>query len=293
VNHIQSFLAFIQYEKRYSPNTLLAYQNDLEQFVVFLQLFKIPVEQASHFHIRNWMVELIKEGLSPRSVNRKISSLKSFYKFLFRKGVIQHHPLSKVILPKTSKKLPAFVDEAGMEKLLEKITFSDDIWGDRDRVIIELFYVTGIRRSELRNLKNSDLDFWNSQIKVIGKGNKQRLIPLHRSMAEKIKNFISKRENELPEYTDEYIFPGKNLRPIQDHEIYRMVKKYLSVVTTLEKKSPHILRHSFATHLLNAGAEINAVKEMLGHANLAATQVYTHNTVEKLKRAHQQAHPRG
>lgn len=292
MNHLSSFIAFIEFEKRYSPNTILAYRNDIEQFTVFLDQFKTSLEAVSHFHIRNWMVSLMKDGDTARSVNRKVSSLKSFYKFLLRKGVIQNNPTAKVITPKVGKKLPVFVEENSMEKLLNKVEFADDIFGKRDKLIIELLYATGMRRSELRNIKDADLDSWNSQIKVLGKGNKERLIPLHPSMVQKIQKFIEARQTELPEYQFPFLFFGKKLQPIKDHEIYTVVKQNLSAVTTLEKKSPHVLRHSFATHLLNEGAEINAIKEILGHANLAATQVYTHNTIEKLKSVHKQAHPR-
>lgn len=292
MNHLLSFIAFIEFEKRYSPNTILAYRNDIEQFTVFLDQFKTPLEAVSHFHIRNWMVSLMKDGDTARSVNRKVSSLKSFYKFLLRKGVIQNNPTAKVITPKVGKKLPVFVEENSMEKLLNKVEFADDIFGKRDKLIIELLYATGMRRSELRNIKDADLDSWNSQIKVLGKGSKERLIPLHPSMVQKIQKFIEEKKIELPEYQFPFLFFGKKLQPIKDHEIYTVVKQNLSAVTTLEKKSPHVLRHSFATHLLNEGAEINAIKEILGHANLAATQVYTHNTIEKLKSVHKQAHPR-
>ncbi|MCO5280862.1 MAG: tyrosine-type recombinase/integrase [Chitinophagales bacterium] len=292
MNHLLSFIAFIEFEKRYSPNTILAYRNDIEQFTVFLDQFKTPLEAVSHFHIRNWMVSLMKDGDTARSVNRKVSSLKSFYKFLLRKGVIQNNPTAKVITPKVGKKLPVFVEENSMEKLLNKVEFADDIFGKRDKLIIELLYATGMRRSELRNIKDADLDSWNSQIKVLGKGSKERLIPLHPSMVQKIQKFIEERKIELPEYQFPFLFFGKKLQPIKDYEIYTVVKQNLSAVTTLEKKSPHVLRHSFATHLLNEGAEINAIKEILGHANLAATQVYTHNTIEKLKSVHKQAHPR-
>lgn len=293
MNHLSSFIAFIEFEKRYSPNTILAYRNDVEQFAVFLDQFKSSLDEASHFHIRSWMVSLMKDGDTARSINRKISSLKSFYKFLLRKGVIQNNPTAKVITPKTSKKIPVFVEENSMEKLLNQIKFEDDIFGKRDKLIIELLYATGMRRSELRNIKDADLDSWNSQIKVLGKGNKERLVPLHPSMVIKIQHFIDERKKMLPEYQYPFLLFGKKMLPIKDYDIYTIVKKNLAIVTTLEKKSPHILRHSFATHLLNKGAEINAIKEILGHANLAATQVYTHNTIEKLKNVHKQAHPRG
>lgn len=293
MSNIQSFFAFIEFEKRYSPNTILAYKNDIEQFHAFLNQFNIAIENASHFHIRNWMVELMKDGNTARSVNRKISALKSLYKFLLRNGIIHVNPMAKITTPKTGKKLPSFVEEKGMEQLLNQTTFPKNIFGERDKLIIELLYATGMRRSELRNLKDTDIDSWNCQIKVFGKGNKERLIPLHPEMIQKIKSFIEQRKCELPEYTHPFVLPGKKLAPIKDHEIYWAVKNNLAAVTTLEKKSPHILRHTFATHLLNQGAEINAIKEILGHANLAATQVYTHNTIEKLKKTHKQAHPRG
>ncbi|MDW8272960.1 MAG: tyrosine-type recombinase/integrase [Chitinophagales bacterium] len=293
MNAVESFLAYLRYEKRYSAHTLTAYQKDLEQFCSFIEVFQLVPEQANHTQIRSWIVEMMRDGISARSINRKISTLKSFYKFLLRHQKIARNPMQKVVAPKTEKKLPVFVEEKAMKKLLDDQFFTDDIWGKRDKLIIELLYATGMRRSELCKLKESDIDIYNCQLKVIGKGNKQRIIPLHPKTLQRLQDFIQSRNTILCEYSYQEIFPGKKELPIEPHEVYTLVKKYLGIITTLSKRSPHVLRHSFATHLLNQGAEINAVKDILGHSSLAATQVYTHNTVDKLKKVHSQAHPRG
>lgn len=285
----REFLAFIQYEKRYSLHTVLAYQKDLEQFAQYFENYNpgVNLHAARHTAIRAWIVSLMNNKISPRSINRKISTLKTYYKFLLRKGIIKQNPMSKIISPKTPSRLPVYVEAKNMDKLLEKVVFEDGFEGLRDKMIIELLYATGMRRSELIGLKNADLDSYNAQLKVLGKGKKERLIPLPSNMMKKISQYKDLKPNS------EYLLCKKDGTQLTADMVYRIVKKNLSFVTTSDKKSPHILRHSFATAMLNNGAEINAVKELLGHANLSATQIYTHNTLDKLKATYKQAHPRG
>lgn len=288
------FLQVIQVEKRYSPNTYEAYKNDLEQFSAFLhrQYEKDDLRMATHTEIRSWMVEMMQEKITPRSINRKISTLKSFYKLMMRRGEVKKNPLAKVQTPKTSKRLPVFVEQTGIDQLLNNVTFAEGYEGALDRLIIELLYGTGMRRSELLNLKESDVDSYNSQIKVLGKGNKERLIPLHPQLLASIKKFIETKRSEIEVQEGSYLLVNTKGKKLSAPIVYNCVKKHLSLVTTIDKRSPHVMRHTFATHLLNNGADINAVKELLGHSSLAATQVYTHNTIEKLKAVYAKAHPK-
>jgi integrase/recombinase XerC len=235
---------------------------------------------------------MMEQKVSARSINRKISTLKSFYKFLMRKGEIKKSPLGKVQSPKTSKRLPVFVELPGIEKLLKEVEFPEGYEGLRDKMIIELFYGTGMRRNELINLKESDVDSYNAQIKVLGKGNKERLIPIHPDLRASIKNFVAEKKRLLENQGEHYLIVSDKGKKLEPTTVYAVVKKYLNLVTTVDKKSPHVLRHTFATHLMNNGADINAVKELLGHTSLAATQVYTHNTIDKLKEIYRQAHPK-
>ncbi len=288
---IAHFISYIQNEKRYSPNTVLAYQKDLEQFVLYLdEEYEInEIALVKHPHVRNWMVNLMNQKITPRSINRKISSLKSFFKYMIRDGQLDKNPMTKVISPKTSKKLPVFVEEKHLEVLSNETIAEDDFEGNRNQLLINVLYATGMRRTELLQIKNTDIDSYQGQIKVLGKGKKERLIPLPNLLLLQIQSFKQLKEN----ISSEYLFCQLDGTPLLPHQAYRIVKKELSKVTTLAKRSPHVLRHSFATHLLNNGADINAVKELLGHSSLAATQVYTHNTIEKLKNVYKQAHPRG
>jgi integrase/recombinase XerC len=297
------FIDYIQYEKRYSPNTVSAYRNDLNQFFSFLQLqYNITdIRDVTHPMIRSWLVSLMEEKISPRSVNRKLTTLKSFYKFLLREGNVSSNPMRKIISPRTSKKLPSFVEKEKMEMLFEKINFGEGFPGLRNRLILEILYATGMRLSELINLKETDIDFHQSTLKVLGKRNKERLIPFSNKFAILLKIYLHEKkfwlenaESTIATGTpDEFwLIVTDNGRKAYPRFIYRAVTKYLSQVTTLQKISPHVLRHTFATHLLNNGAELNAVKELLGHASLSATQVYTHNTIEKLKTIYKQAHPK-
>jgi integrase/recombinase XerC len=291
--YVQSFLSYIEYERRYSKHTIESYGNDLEQFFFYLksEYQKEEIELASHLEIRSWIVSMMEQKISPRSINRKLSTLKSFFKFLMRKGVVKKSPLSKVLAPKTSKRLPVFVEKAGIERLLTDIEFPEGFIGVRDKMILDLFYNTGMRRSELNNLKETDIDSYNAQIKVLGKGNKERIIPIQPQLRTAMKEYIDLKNQSIATPSI-YLFVNQEGKLLNPSNIYQIVKKYLNLITTIDKKSPHVLRHTFATHLMNNGADINAVKELLGHASLAATQVYTHNTIDKLKNIYKQAHPK-
>ena len=285
----EKFINYLLSEKRFSVHTITSYSNDINQFFLFLSKeYKITSELSEvNFQIvRSWIASLLEKGVAPRSVNRKISTLKTFFKFLIREGVIQESPMLKVVAPKSKKRLPLFVEEDQIESLLNGVEFDDGFIGERDKLIIELFYVTGIRLSELINIKISDLNFDNNLVKVLGKRNKERLIPLSTRIVKELQFFIEKYK------IDNYLFTNLGGTKVYTKLVYRIVNKYIGKISSINKKSPHILRHTFATHMLNNGADINAIKELLGHANLSATQVYTHNTIEKLKSVYKQAHPR-
>ena len=240
--------------------------------------------------IRSWLVNMMEQNITTRSVNRKLTTLKSFYRFLLREGVLEENPMRRITPPKTSKRLPVFVEKDKMGLLFDQVGFGDGYPGLRNKLILEMFYSTGIRLSELMNLKETDIDFHHDTIKVLGKRNKERLIPFSNKFEVLLKSYLEEKRNSFGEVIDLFLTDtGKRVYPKM---IYRIVIQHLGEVTTLSKKSPHVLRHSFATHLLNNGAELNAVKELLGHANLSATQVYTHNTIDKLKRIYKQAHPK-
>ena len=285
--HKEKFLHYLKHEKRYSVHTLLSYSTDLKQFTNFLSSeFSVKSIRKVNFQlVRSWIAKLLNENISARSVNRKITTLKTYFRFLIREDIINQSPMQKIVSPKTSKRLPVFVEQVKMEQLLNEIDFGVGFLAQRDRLILELFYFTGIRLSELINLKNKDINYSDSTILVLGKRKKERLIPLTSDILSKIKKLNSSNKSK-------YLFTTDKGKQISTKQVYRLVNKYLGMVTTLDKKSPHILRHTFATHLLNNGADINAIKELLGHANLSATQIYTHNTIEKLKTVYKQAHPR-
>ena len=285
----EKFINYLSSEKRFSVHTITSYSNDVNQFFLFLsEEYKITSELSEvNFQIvRSWIASLLEKGVTPRSVNRKISTLKTYFKFLIREGVIQESPMLKVVAPKSKKRLPLFVEEDQIESLLNGVEFDDGFIGERDKLIIELFYVTGVRLSELINIKISDLNFDNNLVKVLGKRNKERLIPLSTRIVKELQFFIEKYK------IDNYLFTNLGGTKVYTKLVYRVVNKYIGKISSINKKSPHILRHTFATHMLNNGADINAIKELLGHANLSATQVYTHNTIEKLKSVYKQAHPR-
>ncbi|MBN1789498.1 MAG: tyrosine-type recombinase/integrase [Bacteroidales bacterium] len=293
MRHFGDFLQYIQFIKHYSPHTVDAYRKDLEQFFIYCSADSNSEESSVDHHlIRGWIVDLMESGHSARTTNRKISALKTYFRFLLKEGIITSNPIARVLTPKSGKKLPVFVNEKQMETLLDDISFGDDFDGFLNRMIIETFYNTGTRRSELINMRISDVDLQQQQIKVLGKRNKERIIPLSRSYCEVLGKYMLERETEHPSPDEDWLFLTHAGKKIYPRMVHRIVTKFLSMVTTADKKSPHVLRHTFATHLLNQGADLNAIKELLGHANLSATEVYTHNTFEKLKSVYKQAHPR-
>ncbi|WP_258102757.1 tyrosine-type recombinase/integrase [Marinoscillum sp. MHG1-6] len=290
---IDSFLKYLQYEKRFSKHTLSAYERDLNQLHFYLKdIYEVnDLKEVTHPILRSWVVSLIDSGIAPQSVNRKLATLKSFYKFLQARHYVTQNPASRLKPLKTEKKLPSFVREGEMTILLDQLKFSEDFSGFRDKMILELLYATGIRLSELINLTDKQINFYQGSIKVLGKRNKERVIPIGDSFVRVIKEYLEIRNRDVGS-AEGYLLvtdSGDQLYPML---VYRTVKKYLEQVTTLSKTSPHVLRHTFATHLLDKGADLNAVKDLLGHTSLAATQVYTHNSMEKLKSAFDQAHPR-
>jgi len=290
--NIQSFLQYIRFEKRFSPHTVKAYQSDLQQFATYLkETYEVDeAPQVIHPMIRSWMVQLMENGVTSRSINRKLTTLKTYYRFLLRKEEIKVNPMLKVIAPKTSKRLPVFVEQSRMEVLFSQDSFGKNFEDLRDRLVLEFLYSTGMRLSELIGLSDESIDQYLCQLKVIGKRNKERIIPFTNILKDAIREYLEERNKKFSGTTAFFVTDsGKAMYP---KFVYRIVTRRLSLVTTLARKSPHILRHTFATHMLNNGADINSVKELLGHANLSATQVYTHNTIEKLKKVYKQAHPR-
>ncbi len=289
------FIDYIQFEKRYSPNTLVAYNKDLDQFLDFVEeRYNITsIGEINHQVIRSWLVELMENGLTARSVNRKLTTLKSFYKFLLKEGSVSENPMSKISSPKVSRRLPYFIEQEKMALLFTEDYFSDDFSGLRDRLILEIFYNTGMRLSELVNLKHQDIDLARNIVKVLGKLNKERIIPFGDNLKILLIQYIEKKQKETdkPEVFSYFLVTDK-FKQLYSKYVYNVVHKYLSLVSTLEKRSPHVLRHTFATHMLNNGADLNAIKELLGHSSLAATQVYTHTTIEQLKTIYNKAHPR-
>lgn len=286
---IQPFLDHLRFEKRYSQHTLISYQTDLEQFFAYLssQFDGPSVSEISPMFIRSWLAEMKEEGMESRSLNRKISALKSFFKYQLKNGVIAQSPMTTIVSPKLNKRLPVFVEEKDIKTLFDHVEFSDDWKGRTEKLVMQLFYSTGMRLSELIGLKESQLDVSLSQIKVLGKGNKERIIPISQELVKALHDYIKDKP-----IAGTKLFQTEKGKPLQPRQVYAFVKQHLAAVTTIQKKSPHILRHSFATHLMNNGADLNAVKELLGHSSLAATQVYTHNTIEKLKEVFKKAHPK-
>ena len=287
--HKEIFISYLLSEKRFSSHTITAYSNDLSQFFFFLSSeydIKDDVSKINFQIVRSFIADLLEKGISARSVSRKISTLKTYFRFLIRQGVIKESPMLKVVAPKSKKRLPLFIEQSQMESLLQDIMFEDNFLGARNKLIIELFYVTGIRLSELINIKITDIDFDNNLVKVLGKRDKERLIPISINVSNRLKNFINRYDVNC------FLFSSKEGKKLYTKLVYRVVKKYISKISSISKKSPHILRHTFATHMLNNGADINAIKELLGHVNLSATQVYTHNSIDQLKSVYKQAHPR-
>ena len=292
--HIQQFLDYLSFQKRYSPHTIISYQNDLVGFFDFLiiQFGETQFAEVKTTFVRSWLAELKEQGMESKSINRKISSLKSFFKYQLRQQTIEVSPMTAIISPKVSKRLPQFVDKKDITTLLMDVEFPDTWTGKTDQLILHLFYNTGMRQAELTGLKETDISKSNGTIKVLGKGNKERIIPVNNQLIKRMEDYMAAKRKEHEAFDKTVLLitvSGKKLYP---RYVYNTVNKYLAMVTTIEKKSPHVLRHSFATHLMNNGADLNAVKELLGHSSLAATQIYTHNTIEKLKDIHRKAHPK-
>ncbi len=292
--NIDLFIKYIRFEKRYSENTIRSYEIDLIQFREFISIKSNNDELLPKYQdIRSWIVNLSEKGISAISINRKISSLKSYVKFLMKQGYIVKNPMLKITLPKSKKRLPEFVQEEQMNNLDDSTLFTDDFLGMRDRFMIELFYNSGMRLSELINLKHGDINFDRNNIKILGKGNKERIVPINNYIINMYKLYYNKKtEKAFPCNANDFIFVLDNGEKLYPNFVYRKIKYYLGLVSQLDKRSPHVLRHSFATHMLNNGADLTAIKELLGHTSLVATQVYTHNTFTKIKTIYKQAHPR-
>jgi integrase/recombinase XerC len=295
MNYKESFLQYLQIEKRYSLHTVRSYLNDLDQFYLFLSSLGLPEDPltVTSGDIRSWIVSMLENEYSSASVHRKISCLRVFYRYLRKEGILKTDPLEKVVLPKRKKRLPVFVEEDTMTGLLDNTIFGEGFAGVRDRTIIELLYQTGMRRAELIGLRDNDVDLAEGSLKVTGKRNKQRIIPLLNPFIKRLEEYIKVRNENIETTQNGWFFITDKGNKLYDKYVYNTVNNYLAMVTTIEKKSPHILRHTFATHMLNRGADLNSIKELLGHANLSATQIYTHNTFEKLRDVYQKRHPRG
>jgi integrase/recombinase XerC len=294
MNCQESFISYLKYEKRYSSHTTTAYNKDLDQFVLFCteMVGEFNIREIDSGVLRKWVLSLMNEGYQPQSIKRKVSSVKAFFRFLMKNEIIETNPFIDVPLPKVRKKLPYFLNESSLHHLLDDGFFPNDFEGVRDKLIITLLYGTGIRRAELLQLKDNSFDRKNKLVRVMGKRRKERIVPYPESVNLVLEQYIEIRNREIGTSRDALLVTEKG-EPVYEKLIYRTVQKYLEQVTSLEKKSPHVIRHSYATHLLNRGADLNAVKELLGHANLSATQIYTHMTFEKIQKVYKQAHPRG
>ncbi len=290
----RQFIDYLQHEKKYSPHTLMAYQKDLQGFLIFAssEYDYSEIKTINYGIIRSWIVSLVDEGISNRSINRKISSLKSYYKFLLKTKQIEENPLAKHKALKTSKKLQVPFSEKEINEVIQLLSEESGFEGLRNRLIVELFYATGMRRAELVNLRLTDISLANKIIKVLGKRNKERIIPLLPSIEGTLNRYLEERER-LPKIVDtSHLLLSRKGIKIYETLVYRVINSYFSKASEKVKRSPHILRHSFATHLLNEGADLNAVKELLGHASLASTQVYTHSSMAQLKQVYKDSHPR-
>lgn len=291
---IQPFLSYLTFQKRYSQHTIIAYQNDLSGFFDYIELqfgnTDLPDINASF--IRSWLAGLKESGMESKSLNRKISTLKSFFKYQLKQGTLLTSPMATIISPKVKKRLPQFVAEKDINTLFNYVEFPDTWDGKTNRLLLHLFYNTGMRQAELVNLKESHIDKGNSNIKVLGKGNKERILPVSKELMELIQVYMDAKRIKFDQFDRELLLVNLKGKRLYPKYVYNVVRQYLSAVTTIDKKSPHVLRHTFATHLMNNGADLNAVKELLGHSSLAATQIYTHNTIEKLKDIYKRAHPK-
>lgn len=294
---IRSFFDYLKFEKRYSRHTLISYETDLRSFFDYVsrQFGETPLQEISHVFVRSWLAELKeKHKLTSKSINRKISSLRSFFKYHLKRGAITVTPMAKVTAPKISRRLPVFVKETEVKELLETLNLAAEDWKSLNaRLLITLFYATGMRLSELIGLRERQVDAARSQVRVLGKGNKERVIPVSVELLGTVREYQQLKRKEFgPAGKDELLLVTEKGRPLYPKYAWLLVNQWLGQASTLDKKSPHVLRHTFATHLMNNGADLNAVKELLGHASLAATQVYTHNTIEKLKDVYKKAHPK-
>ncbi|MCT4645932.1 MAG: tyrosine-type recombinase/integrase [Carboxylicivirga sp.] len=293
MQYIDSFYKYLEFERRNSPHTITAYKTDLSQFCSFLEEGDEELwENVTSKTIRSWMVLMVNDGVSARSVTRKVSTLKVFFRYLMQIGVVDTNCAEHVVTPKLPKRLPVFVKEKEMDLLLDNVDFGEGFVAARDRLIIEMFYHTGMRLSELAGMRDGQIDQANEIFKVRGKRDKERIIPIIQELKTSLFGYIKERDKCFPANMSGYLFLTEKGLPVYHKLVYRVVNKYLGQVSTVTKKSPHVIRHSFATALLNRGADLNAIKELLGHANLAATEVYTHNTYEKLNSIYKQAHPR-
>lgn len=294
MEEIKDFTNYLRVEKRYSGHTVRAYTDDLIQFDQYLHTLdnQKGILYSPQSDIRNWIIGLIEDGCTSRTSRRKIASLKAFFSYFIRNNKLKTNPADGIIVPKLNKTLPGFIKESSIDDLFSNNLFSENFEGKRDKFVLELLYATGIRLSELINLKSSDIDLSNGEIKVLGKRNKERIIPLTHNIIRLYKEYSEILKEKFSEPVTEHLIVTNKGEAAYPRMIQRITEKYLSLSTTLEKRSPHILRHTFATHMLNNGADLNAVKELLGHANLSATEIYTHNTYEKLKSIYKQAHPR-
>jgi integrase/recombinase XerC len=293
MQYISSFFKYLEFEKRCSKHTLITYECDLRQFSEYLSEQHIPhCADVTPKDIRQWMVQLLQGKVAPVTVHRKISALKSFYRFLMREQLLEANPAEGIVLPKVPKKLPVFVKEGEMDLLLDQIPFSSNFDGSRDKLMIATLYATGMRLSELVELRLSNINVEGEMIKVLGKRNKERLIPFYVELKTLLQEYLLVRKETFPDVQSDILLLTSKGKPVYPKLIYRVVNKYIGMVSTIQKKSPHVIRHSFATALLNRGADLNAIKELLGHANLAATEIYTHNSFEKLNSIYKQAHPR-
>lgn len=290
---ISDFLRYLRFEKRMSTHTISAYANDLNQlFTYLMEHYTIEiVEVIKLFHLRSWLANLKEHKNTETTLKRKASAAKSFFKYLQKNSVVENNPAKQLVVPKAGKRLPVFLEEQETEKITDHLNFEDGFKGLTERLIIEILYQTGIRRAELAQLKESDIEIERTQIKVLGKRNKERLVPLNGSLLIDIKNYVSEKR-KLQNFSEEKLLIMKSGNPVNEQYIYRTVNKHLNAITTLTKKSPHVLRHTFATQLSNNGAELNAIKDLLGHSSLAATQVYTHTNIEQLKEVYRKAHPK-
>jgi integrase/recombinase XerC len=291
---ILSFINYLKFGKRYSEHTIRSYRDDLAEFSIYLKVEfgDVAIRAITPSLIRSWLAAMKDAGLSSRSINRKISTLKSWYKHLIRVGEVEQSPMAAILSPKAGKRLPMFVEQKDLAELFGEVDFPDDWEGETDRLLLMILYYTGIRRGELLGLKEGQVDIANRSIKVLGKGNKERVIPVNEVLMGAIVAYRDKKRAELEASDTEFLLVSPRGKRLYPKYVHRAVSHYLSQVTTIDQKSPHILRHSFATHLMNEGAQLNSVKELLGHASLAATQIYTHNGIEKLKEIYKKAHPK-